>query len=401
MHLLDASLAGLGALIALRRAILVGGAVVHAAREGRAATGQPDDAQAPLPPLDVLVPAWNEATVLPATLAALCASDHPDFRVLVIDDGSTDATAEIAAATGDPRVRVLRQPTNQGKAAALNAGLAQTRGPHIVSVDADTLVAPDALRRLARRLAQADAVAGNVKVGNRRGLLGATQAVEYVAALHLDRRAQHTLGCITTIPGALGAARRDVLRATGGWSGRTRTEDTDLTLTLVRAGRRVVFAPDAVALTEAPATPGDLVRQRARWLHGYLQCLWHHRGGFFAPSTLGWFGLPSLLYVYLLAFLLPLPGWLGLTRAAEVVGPAETALAVLAAVGLDVVFAAWAVWVDRERASLVAWAPVQRLLWVPLAYAALALVITRALSGRAMPWWRAARAGSVPGPPTS
>jgi len=121
-------------------------------------------------------------------------------------------------------------------------------------------------------------VSGNTKVGNRRNLLGKWQHIEYVTGFNLDRRMYEVLQCTPTVPGAVGAFRRDVLDGVGGVSGETLAEDTDLTLAIGRLGKHVVYVEGARAWTEAPSTLTDLWRQRYRWSYGTMQSVWKHRG---------------------------------------------------------------------------------------------------------------------------
>jgi glycosyltransferase involved in cell wall biosynthesis len=388
-----ALLAAISALVSLRLAVLLVAAGVGLARERRrAATPLP----AELPPLVVLVPAYNEVRVLEGTVASLLASDHPAFTVCVVDDGSTDGTAPLARrlAAADPRVRALVREVNAGKAAALNAALAATDAPHVVTVDADTLVAPDALRRLAARLADADAAASNVKVGNRLSWLTTWQSLEYVVGLNLHRRAQAALGCITTLPGAACAFRRAAIVGVGGFSTDTVVEDTDLTLALLAAGRRVVYAPDAVAFTEAPDTLAGLYRQRTRWARGYLQCLWKHRRSFLRADALGIFGMPDLLFVNLLVYaLVPLsvPGIVALFAP----GGVEPFLAAIGSLfALDLAIAAAAYLVDGERLRELVHAPARRVVWPFFLLVVFAVAVARSVR-RATGWGKPVRRGTL------
>lgn len=381
------------ALLGVRSLLIIGGAAWHASRPKPAPSG-------PLPHLDVLVPAYNEVLVLEATVRRLLASDHPDLHVWIIDDGSTDGTPALARRLAEtlPRVMAVCCPTNRGKAAALNTGLEHAPGPHIATVDADTHVATTALSLLAHRLDQAavSAVAANVKVGNRDSWLTRMQSLEYITALQLDRRAQDVLGCVTTVPGAAAVFRGEAVRAVGGYSSETRTEDTDLTLALLRAGHRVVFEPRALAFTEAPATWRALFRQRLRWMAGFLQCLWKHRGAFFRPNALGWLGMPNLLYTNLLVFLLPLPLiWAALT--APVVSPWSLLVGVVTSVGVvQAGLAVWAVWLDREDPRDLPLVPVQLALW-PWGLTVVAVVVWGRLAvGAGVPWYRPERRGLEP-----
>ena len=207
-------------------------------------------------------------------------------------------------------MRVLRQP-NAGKAAALSAGVAVASGEVIVMVDADTVFEDLTLRRVVEPFGDpaVGAVAGNTKVGNRRGLLGRWQHIDYVTGFNLDRRLYDVFRCMPTVPGAVGAFRRQAIDAAGGFSSATLAEDTDLTMAIGRAGWRVVYVEDARAWTEAPATLSGLWRQRYRWSYGTMQAVWKHRSALWRrePGKVGRRGLPYLvLFQIALPFLAPL-----------------------------------------------------------------------------------------------
>ncbi len=257
-----------------------------------------------LPPVSVVVPAYNEEVGIAAAVRSLAASDYPDLEIIVVDDGSTDRTAAIVAALALPRVSLINQ-ANAGKPAALNAGVAAAHHDVLVMVDGDTVFEPGTVRELVRPFADpiVGAVSGNTKVGNRRGILGRWQHVEYVIGFNLDRRMYDTLRCMPTVPGAIGAFRRQALVAVGGVSGDTLAEDTDLTMAVNRAGWRVVYEERARAWTEAPASLNALWRQRYRWCYGTMQAMWKHRGAVREGGPLGRYGLPYLL---LFQVLLPL-----------------------------------------------------------------------------------------------
>ena len=175
-------------------------------------------------------------------------------------------------------------------------------------VDADTIFEPDALHRLIQPLAHPaiGAVSGNTKVGNRRRLLGRWQHLEYVFGFNLDRRMFEVLECMPTVPGAIGAFRRDALMGVGGVSDDTLAEDTDLTMALWRAGWRVVYEESAVAWTEVPSTLSQLWRQRYRWCYGTLQSMWKHRSAVLELGPAGRFGRRGLSYLALFQIVLPL-----------------------------------------------------------------------------------------------
>jgi peptidoglycan/xylan/chitin deacetylase (PgdA/CDA1 family)/spore germination protein YaaH/GT2 family glycosyltransferase len=248
--------------------------------------------------VSVIIPAFNEAKVIEASVRRVLASEEVAIEVIVVDDGSTDATSEIVAHafSADPRVRLLTL-ANGGKAVALNRALTLAKAPIIVALDADTQFEPLTIARLARWFADAEvgAVAGNAMVGNRINLVTRWQAVEYVTAQNLERRALARFGAITVVPGAVGAWRREALDAVGGYPTDTLAEDQDLTIAVQRAGWRIAYDTEAVAWTEAPESFRALSKQRFRWAYGTLQCLWKHRGVWRAgrPAGLAWVGLPQ------------------------------------------------------------------------------------------------------------
>ena len=251
------------------------------------------------PRVAVVIPAWNERAVICQTVRSILASDAGDFEILVVDDGSADGTAELVGETfaGVPRVRVITQQ-NAGKWAALNRGFASTDAEVVVALDADTQFERDTVRRLAAHFSDpaVGAVAGNARVGNVRNLLTRWQALEYVTSQNLDRRALARLGCITVVPGAVGAWRRAAVLEAGGFADDTLAEDADLTLRLLRRGWTIAYDDRAIARTEAPETVAAFLKQRFRWMYGTLQAAWKHHDALFRRErpALGWVALPNL-----------------------------------------------------------------------------------------------------------
>ncbi len=268
--------------------------------------------EAATPSVSVIIPAFNEAPVIETSVRRVLASDYPGIELIVADDGSTDGTSEIVqrAFGDDPRVRLLTL-VNGGKAAALNRALQLATGDVVIALDADTQFEPLTIRRLARWFGDPDigAVAGNAKVGNRVNLVTRWQAVEYVTAQNLERRALARFDAMTVVPGAVGAWRRAALDEVGGYPEDTLAEDQDLTIAIQRAGWRVDYDTDAVAWTEAPQTFRALAKQRFRWAFGTLQCLWKHRAVLRnrQPPGLAFVGMPQAwLFQILFAAISPL-----------------------------------------------------------------------------------------------
>lgn len=280
-------------VLGIARAVLLAGLAVRQRLRERHET--PPEAT---PSVTVIIPAYNEAKVIEASVRRVLASDYPAIELIVADDGSKDETSAIVqrAFGDDPRVTLLTLE-NGGKARALNTALAQAHGEIVIALDADTQFEPETIARLARWFVdpQLGAVAGNAQVGNRVNLVTRWQAVEYVTAQNLERRALAGFNAITVVPGAVGAWRRAALDAVGGYPEDTLAEDQDLTIAIQRAGWRVAYDPQAVAWTEAPESFRALAKQRYRWAFGTLQCLWKHRGigrDGKAPG-LAWIGLPQ------------------------------------------------------------------------------------------------------------
>src|SRR5438270_10738143 len=258
------------------------------------------------PRVAVLVPAYNEEKVIERTVRSVLASTYPKLRVIVIDDGSKDRTLEIARTRfqneiASGKVTVLTKP-NSGKAEALNFGLQHVTEDFYIGIDADTVIAREAIARLVPHFADATigAVAGNAKVGNRVNIWTRWQALEYITSQNFERRALDLLGAVTVVPGALGAWRTDLVRAAGGYHTDTVAEDADLTMNLLERGYHVVYEDLALAFTEAPTTPNGLMRQRFRWSFGILQTVWKRRHLFGHKGTLGKVALPNILIFQIL-----------------------------------------------------------------------------------------------------
>jgi cellulose synthase/poly-beta-1,6-N-acetylglucosamine synthase-like glycosyltransferase/peptidoglycan/xylan/chitin deacetylase (PgdA/CDA1 family)/spore germination protein YaaH len=260
------------------------------------------------PFVSIIVPAFNEERVIEATLRSLLNSDYDNFEIIVVDDGSQDGTSAVVLEhfSEQPLIRLFTEP-NAGKAAALNLGLRHAKGDVIVALDADTQFPGDTIRMLARRFVdpQIGAVAGNAKVGNRINIVTRWQALEYITAQNMDRRAFASLNCITVVPGSVGAWRRDLIENCGGFSADTLAEDQDLTLRIRKLGYKIGYEESAIGWTEAPHSLKMLARQRFRWAYGTLQCLWKHRDALFRPryGALGFVALPN---VWIFQILFPL-----------------------------------------------------------------------------------------------
>ncbi len=350
-------------------------------------------------PVTVVVPAYNESAGIEAAVRSLVASDHDCVEVIVVDDGSTDGTADLVEALQLPGVRVIRQE-NAGKPAALTAGIREASHELVVMVDGDTVFEPDAIRLLVQPFADPGigAVSGNAKVGNRNGVLGHWQHIEYVVGFNLDRRLFDLAQCMPTVPGAIGAFRRTALLQVGGVTDDTLAEDTDLTMALWRGGWRIVYEERAKAWTEAPNSLGSLWRQRYRWCYGTLQAMWKHRGALTQRGPAGRFGRRGLSFLLAFQVLLPLLapvvdvfalyGLIFLDRA-------HVATLWLVFVALQALTSLYAFRLDREPIGPLWSLPLQQFVYRQLMYLVVIQSVVTALAGSRLRWQRMERYGSL------
>jgi cellulose synthase/poly-beta-1,6-N-acetylglucosamine synthase-like glycosyltransferase len=258
------------------------------------------------PRVAVLIPAYNEEKVIVRTIRSVLNSDYKNLHVIVIDDGSSDHTLEVArqayaAEIAAGRVQVLTKP-NGGKAAALNYALERIAEEVYVGIDADTVIAPDAVSKLIPHFEDPliGAVAGNAKVGNRVNLWTSWQALEYITSQNFERRALDLFNVVVVVPGAIGAWRTAPVKEVGGYPINTVAEDADLTMALLELPLKVVYEDRALAFTEAPIDVSGLMRQRFRWSFGILQAVWKHRLAFIRNKAMGYFALPNILIFQML-----------------------------------------------------------------------------------------------------
>ena len=395
----------------LRAVLLSALALIQARRENREV----------FPPIDpdrfvtVLIPAFNEERVIERAVQGVLASVDVRIEVVVIDDGSSDRTSAVVAErfVDEPRVKLLTLE-NGGKARALNRGLDLVTSEIVIALDADTQFEPTTIARLARWFDDPalGAVAGNAKVGNRVNLVTRWQALEYITAQNLERRALARLNAMTVVPGAVGAWRLAAIRSVGGYPDDTLAEDQDLTIAVQRAGWRVRYDQFAVAWTEAPESLRSLAKQRFRWAFGTLQCLWKHRGviGGGRPRGLAWIGLPqAILFQIVLAAISPvidlalIVSFFTTYLAVKAHGWAQTSHDVekmvlywLVFTAIDLLAATIAFALERREKWRLLWLLVpQRVGYRQVMYYVVVKAIAQALRGPRVGWGKLVRSGRV------
>lgn len=313
------------------------------------------------PPVAVLAPAFNEQVTIVESVRSLLALQYPDFEVIVINDGSKDATLQrmldhfgltsvdryhdlivahqpirgLYASPRIPRLLVIDKE-NGGKSDALNAGINLARAPLFCSIDADSLLESDALLRAVRPFVEEPvltiAVGGTIRIANGsridagrvldvrlpRRFLPLVQIIEYLRAFLMARLALGQMQALMVISGAFGMFRRDRAVEVGGYSHGTVGEDMELVVKLHRHMRdlrvpyRVEFIPEPVCWTEAPESLTILGRQRARWQRGSLETFFRHKDMLFNPryGRIGMVGFGQVLIIDVLGPVIEVLGYL-------------------------------------------------------------------------------------------
>lgn len=362
---------------------------------------------ADLPSVSIIVPAYNEELNAVQTVESLLAQDYPNLKIIFVDDGSKDSTYEkIAVAfANEKKVKVITK-ANGGKSSALNYGIEMTDSPFVVGIDADTQLKEDAVSELMKRFTdeRIGAVAGNVKVGNEVNMITRWQSIEYITSQNFDRRAFDLLNCISVVPGAIGAFRREAIIKAGLFTSDTLAEDCDLTMRLHRAGYTVRNCTSAISYTEAPESVSMFLRQRFRWNFGVMQCFWKHRDAVFNPryKNFGMIAMPNiLLFQMILQFLAPLADLiLLLSIIASLLGIVESSIQHIffyyfIFTLVDIAGAALAFAFEKENFRKLWWIIPQRFIYRQLMYWVAIKSFRKAMKGEIQSWGKLKRTGNV------
>lgn len=350
----------------------------------------------------VLVPAYNEAENIRATLLSILANSRPPDEVLVINDGSTDDTAAYAqeVATHYPnQIRVITVP-NGGKAEALNEGIRLATSDIIVAIDGDTVLDRMCIENVLVpfQSEKVGAAAGKIVPASVKTLLEKYQNLEYLIGQNMDKTIIGLIGAVNIVPGAIGAWRRSILIEVGGYSTETLVEDQDLTLAVLALGYRVEYVPDAIAYTEVPTSFRSFYMQRFRWTYGTFQCMWKYRTRICSDSNvrLGWVALP---YAFIFNVLLPVIALLlyfaiALGALMQLTQPAVFVLVIFTILDIFYAFVA----LRAESRAQIAQIPhiiLQRFVYIVI-YAWLALTVAlKVLDGSKTRWNKLKRSGNA------
>jgi peptidoglycan-N-acetylglucosamine deacetylase len=355
--------------------------------------------------VSIIVPAFNEEVNAVNTINNLLRQDYSDFEIIFVDDGSTDDTYDIVenVFAKNKQVKVYTK-ANGGKASALNFGINVAEGKYIVCIDADTQLRPDAVRQMMNYFinVRVGAVAGNVKVGNEKNILTKWQSIEYTTAQNFDRRAFDYLNCITVVPGAIGAFSKEALELAGGFTTDTLAEDCDLTIRILRCGYEIRNCSKAIAVTEAPETINQFMKQRFRWSYGIMQSFWKNRDACFNPKykTLGMVALPNiLLFQVIMPIIAPIADLLFFISIAWNWHDPVSLHKIILYYGLflfvDLAVALVAFTFEKEKFTKLIWLLPQRFVYRQLMYVILFRSIARAIKGEGQGWGVLKRTGNA------
>ncbi|CAI2768418.1 polysaccharide deacetylase family protein [Flavobacterium collinsii] len=362
------------------------------------------------PKVSIIVPAYNEEVNAVKTIQNLLRQDYPDFDIIFVDDGSKDSTyKKVDLEYKNHAIVKVHTKPNGGKASALNHGIALTQNDFVVCIDADTQLKTDALSQLMKcfRLQfknnqQVGAVAGNVKVGNENTMLARWQSIEYTTAQNFDRRAFDLVNGITVVPGAIGAFRKEAIEIAGGFTTDTLAEDCDLTIRILRNNYRIVNCVEAIAVTEAPETLNEFMKQRFRWSYGIIQAFWKNRDACFNPKYkgLGMVSLPNvLIFQIVLPIFAPLADLILIVSLIwnhnNIDSLYKIGIYYLVFMLVDMLVSVVAFVFEKEKLSKLIWLIPQRFVYRQLMYVILFRALKKAIKGESQSWGVLTRTGNV------
>jgi poly-beta-1,6 N-acetyl-D-glucosamine synthase len=358
------------------------------------------------PFVSIIVPVFNEGKVLESSIESLLELDYANYEIIIVNDGSSDDTAEVGerlvgyrnGRLGLVKVSLINKP-NGGKAKALNAGIQYSEAQFVLCMDGDSQLSEQTLKVAVRHFSDpaVGAVAGNVKVQNRHKILTDLQALEYLEGLNMARSSQGFLQLVNIIPGPIGVFRKNALRDAGFYSSDTFAEDADVTLKILAQGWKIIYEPNAIAYTEAPITIYQLLKQRYRWTRGILQAIRKHKKFLYNPtmnfnnSMILWIMFyealiwPAMnifvnLYFIIIALFYGLSSfiflwWIGIAV-------------------LDLMAAIYCIAAEKEEFRLVPYAIIYRIVFILLIDVTKAMATIEEFLGFSMTWGKLERSGT-------
>ncbi len=357
------------------------------------------------PFVSIIVPVYNEAKVLRESIKSLLKLNYSNYEIIIVNDGSTDNTKQVAQSLVglqdglNSQVRVsLVDKANGGKSRALNAGIQVSKGDFILCMDGDSQLSPDTLKYgISHFIDPAiGAVAGNVKVLNRKKFLTDLQTLEYLEGLNMPRSAQSFLKLVNIIPGPIGIFRKKAIQDAGWYSSDTFAEDADLTLKILAAGWKIYYEPMSISWTEAPDKLNQLLKQRYRWTRGILQSIRKHKKHLINPTIN--FGnslvLWSMFYESLIWPVMNIFANLFFIIVALFYGMSNLLVFWWAGLALlDLMTALYCIAVEKEDVRLIPYAVVYRLFFILLIDITKCMATIEEFLGMRMTWGKLERIG--------
>ena len=359
------------------------------------------------PFVSIIIPVFNEERVIKQSIKSLLEQDYPNYEIIIVNDGSTDNTKSVAESLvgyrkgvyREIRVSLINQP-NGGKAKALNTGIQFSKAEFVLCMDGDSQLSSDALRAAARHFSnpKIGAVAGNVKVLNRRKFFTDLQALEYIEGLNMARSAQSMIRLVNIIPGPIGVFRKKAIEDAGYYSSDTFAEDADLTVKIIAAGWKIYYEPNSISYTEAPATLQQLLKQRYRWTRGILQSLRKHKRLLLNPTiNFGHtFILWSMFYEALIWPAMNIAANVFFISAALLFGFTQLIFFWWAGLALlDLITALYCVASEKEEFRLIWYAIIYRMFFILIIDICKAMSTIEEFLGIRMTWGKLERVGAV------
>lgn len=345
--------------------------------------------------VDIIVPMFNEEKVILDTINALTKINYPNLNITLIDDGSTDNTLSLVRHhfSHHQRIKIIAQP-NKGKASALNKAIENSFNKIIICIDADTLVKSDLIDKIIPYFKdkKVAAVAGNIKICNKNNVITHIQSTEYITMYNYDRKLFEGSNGVLIIPGALGAFRREVVEALGGYTSSTLAEDTELTLRILSNNYIIRNALDASGYTEAPASLKMFLRQRIRWKIGTFQVLSKYPLSH-TNKILSFVIIPyNWLFAILLPVITPLADYLFIYRCL-ILQDLSILPAYLYFIGIDSIICSAIVILMKENPGQILYMPFQRFLLRQLSFLTHITIGIKAIKGGLYKWEKITRYG--------
>jgi biofilm PGA synthesis N-glycosyltransferase PgaC len=358
------------------------------------------------PFVSIIVPVYNEEKVVKNSIKSLLELNYSNYEIIIVNDGSNDKTKQVAESLvgfqkglrGDVKVSLIDKP-NGGKSSALNAGIKHSKAEIILCMDGDSQLSPDSITIAVRHFTNPEigAVAGNVKVLNRRKLFTDLQALEYIEGLNMARSAQSFVKLVNIIPGPIGLFRKKAVEESGYYSDETFAEDADLTLKILANGWKIYYEPNSISYTEAPEKLSQLLKQRYRWTRGILQSIRKHKKLMFNP-TINFgdtFILWTMFYEALIWPAMNIAANLFFIVAAIFFGLASLIIFWWAGLAfLDLVTALYCVAVEKEEFRLVGYSLIYRMFFILMIDVSKLMSTIEEFLGIRMTWGKLERVGT-------